>query len=69
MNEMEQNRAVTVVKAMLAVPTFAALAAASIAVHTSISAAVLAYNIMWRRRQHRLNLLRRELGPGIYYAN
>ena len=58
----EGNRAVIAVKAALAVPTFAALTAASIAVHASIGAAVLAYNILWRRRQ-RANALRRELGP------
>jgi hypothetical protein len=50
------GRAVAVVKAALAIPTFAALTAASIAVHTSISAAVVAYNLLWRRRQ-RHNLL------------
>ena len=66
---MEENRAVTVVKAALAVPTFAALAAASIAVHTSIAAAVAAYNLVWRHRQHRLQLLRRELGGGEYWVH
>jgi hypothetical protein len=64
----EESRAVGVVKAAIAVPTFAVLAAASIAVHTSISAAVIAYNVLWRRRQ-RAHMLRRELGPGVYYAN
>jgi hypothetical protein len=66
---MEENRAVTVVKAALAVPTFAALAAASIAVHTGITAAVIAYNLMWRHRQHRMQILRRELGAGVYYVH
>jgi hypothetical protein len=61
-----ESRAFTVVKAALAVPTFAALTAASIVVHTGIGAAVLAYNLMWRRRH---GLLRRELGPGVYYVN
>jgi hypothetical protein len=65
----EGNRAVTVMKAALAVPTFAALAAASIAIHTSIAAAVAAYNLMYRRRQHRLELLRRELGSGIHWLH
>jgi hypothetical protein len=65
----EGNRTVNVVKAALAVPTFAALAAASIAIHTSISAAVLAYNLVWRRRQQRLQMLRRELGSGIYWLH
>ncbi len=62
----EGNRAVNVVKAALAVPTFAALAAASIAVHTGITAAVVAYNLMWRHRQH---VLRRELGAGVYWVH
>jgi hypothetical protein len=65
----EGNRTVNVVKAALAVPTFAALAAASIAIHTSISAAVLAYNLVWRRRQQRLQMLRRELGSGVYWLH
>jgi hypothetical protein len=65
----EGNRAVTVVKAALAVPTFAALAAASIAVHTSITAVVIAYNLMWRRKHQRLQLLRRELGEGVYWVH
>jgi len=64
----ESSRAITIVKAALAVPTYAALAAASIAVHTGITAAVLAYNLMWRRKQ-RLHLLRRELGAGIHWVH
>jgi hypothetical protein len=66
---MEENRAVTVVKAALAVPTFAALAAASIAVHTGITAAVAAYNLMWRRQHRHHPILRRELGAGVYYVH
>jgi hypothetical protein len=64
-----ENRAFTVVKAALAVPTYAALAAASIAVHTGITAAVVAYNLLWRRKLQRNAMLRRELGPGVYFAN
>jgi microcystin degradation protein MlrC len=64
-----ENRAVTVVKAALAVPTFAALAAASIAVHTSITAAVVAYNLLWRRRQQRLQLLQRQAETASYWVH
>ena len=50
-----EDRVVVAVKAALAVPTFAALTAAAIAVHTSIGVGVVAYNLLWRRRQ-RANL-------------
>jgi hypothetical protein len=66
---METNRSLAglALKTALAVPAFAALTALSYAVHTSITAAVLLYSSLWQRQ--RANLLRRELGPGIYYTN
>jgi hypothetical protein len=47
---MDSHRALRIA---FAVPTVAVLTAAQIALHTSVSVAVIAYNIFWRRH-HRL---------------
>jgi hypothetical protein len=64
---VEVPKGVTVAKAALFIPTIAALAAVSYAMHGTISAAVMVYSSLWRR--HRGVMLRRELGPGVYFQN